>query len=448
MVLTTLGETLGIESADDTTTDEIGFAKKGVCSIYLATVAADTGGSIFDTKLNATCATPRSPVNRSDNGGHGVDSHGIGTQLTDVRNQLALIKATSYAGEAAVARHGGDVVLCAVKLGQRPTQSNTELATAMQGNGLVVQLVGVGYGSTICVESSAKGDIVVEHPSGYNKLHPRLLKDVGLIPTEEAVAGWNLGDWTRLAMDREAHLRTVAQGIAQGIDEMIGALFINQYPSAVGIGGMEQTEAIARVDDRLHIGAVGPGVDVTLFCLRKAIHHTAEYFPLIDGKYHGMYTQAIVNALHVVVRTNAGTYPAPGGEGLLWLWGKAFGLGATHHNAFTLQGKEHDTIGTGGGMVVDGLGKEGQRVDVVTCCALEEVEVEVRTKGIAGVSTHSNHLTRLNRILFGAADEFNLPILVMILQLFYAAGGFAYEGVEVAVDSRVTVVIDDIKHVA
>ena len=240
----------------------------------------------------------------------------------------------------------------------------------------------------------------------------------------------------------------VAQGIAQGIDEMIGTFFVNQHPAAVDISGMEHAESIAGIDDRLHIGAIGPGIDVALFCLREAIDHTSEHFAPIYAEYHSMYTEAIVNSLHVVVGTYASTYPSPGCEGLLGMRWKAFGLGATHHTASTLPRKKHDTIGTRCGMVVNRFSKVGQGVDIVARSALKQVKMKMGTERVAGVTAHCNHLTSLYRVLFGATGEFNLPAFATILQLLDTARSLAYKGIEVAIDGRVTVVIDYIEHVA
>ena len=57
----------------------------------------------------------------------------------------------------------------------------------MQRNRLVVQLIGVGYRSAISVEGGAKRNIVIEHSSRNDKLHPWQLQDVSLIPAEETV---------------------------------------------------------------------------------------------------------------------------------------------------------------------------------------------------------------------------------------------------------------------
>ena len=74
--------------------------------------------------------------------------------------------------------------------------------------------------------------------------------------------------------------------------------------------------------------------------------------------------------------------------------------------------------------------------------------MQVRAKGISGITAQSDNLPGLDDIFARFGDNLYFPCLLFVLQVFHPAGYVAHKSTEVAVDCFIPVIICHIEHIA
>ena len=251
-----------------------------------------------------------------------------------------------------------------------------------------------------------------------------------------------------LSLHGKTDFRGVAQRIAQGIYKTVGTFLVDFHQPPVPVGGMQHAQAVAWLDERLHVLPVRPRVDIAVFFVGKAVYHATEYLLAVYLEYHGVHAVAVAYPVHMVVSTDTHAYQPPGGDRVRGTYRKRLAALFPVHRSPARLREQHDAFGAGGNGVFHPFHKERQRVDVISRGGLNHIQMQVRAEGVARIAAERYHLPCLYRIFPRFGSNLHFPALLFVLQRFHPAGYIAHKSAEVAVDSRIAAVVGHIEHVA
>jgi len=92
--------------------------------------------------------------------------------------------------------------------------------------------------------------------------------------------------------------------------------------------------------------------------------------------------------------------------------------------------------------------EERQGVYAVAGLVLYDIQVQMRSEGVSGITAQSNDLSDTHGIFIGAGRDVHLPTFTGILQVFHPLRHLAHKGTEVAVDGGIAVVVGHMEHIA
>ena len=161
-----------------------------------------------------------------------------------------------------------------------------------------------------------------------------------------------------------------------------------------------------------------------------------------------MHAVAVAHSVHMVIGTDSCTYQSPGSNrpGRIYRESPVYLLSV--HHAFARLGKQNDAFGTGSDIVLHLLHKKRQRVDIISCCRLNHIQMQVRAERVTRVAAKGYHLPRLYRIFPRFGGNLHFPAFLFILQVFHPSGYIAHKCAEVSVDSGITVIVVHIEHIS
>lgn len=439
---------LRVKLADQVATDGIGLSEQGVPPVYGAPIGADAGLLVLRLEDDATGAPPLRRVYGSDDRRNRIDGDRIGAQLADGDLHKALLQRASDAVFPATGVDARHVVFRTVRQRQ-PAQADAQLASLVQRDARVVQAVGESDVAAVGTHGIVQPDIVVEHAAGKHQLQPRLLQVVHPVPPEHVLLPMPGGtDFRPLALHREAHTGGVSQRIRERIDQPVRALLVDGEQSAVAVGGVEHTQAVARLDERLHVLSVRPRIDVAVLLVGKPVYLAAEHLLAVHLEHHRLHAIPVVHAVHVVVGTDADSDNAPCGHGLRGVQRVAFVLLRSVHHPFAGLREEHDSFGARSGRVLHLPHEKRQRVHIFVRRRLQHIQMQMRSEGVARIAAQGDDLPRLDGIFVRSGDNLHLPALLFVLKLLHPLRHLADKGAEVAVDGGIAIIIHDIEHIA
>ena len=155
---------------------------------------------------------------------------------------------------------------------------------------------------------------------------------------------------------------------------------------------------VSRLDERLHILAVCPRIDIAVFLVCKAVYRTAEDFLAVHFENHRLHAIFILHSVHIIISTDACTNQSPGGNGFRRMCRKSPSRLLTFHHSFARLRKQHDTFGTRGSLVLHFVHEERQWVYIFVRSRLYHIQMQVRTERVSGVSAQSYYLTGFHGI--------------------------------------------------
>ena len=161
-----------------------------------------------------------------------------------------------------------------------------------------------------------------------------------------------------------------------------------------------------------------------------------------------MHAVAVAHPVHVVIGTNSRAYQSPGRDRFCGAGRESLMYLLSVYHTFARLRKQDDTFGMRGDIVFHFFHKERQRVNIVSRCRLNHIQMQVRAERVARIAAKGYHLPCLYRIFPRLGSNLHFPAFLFILQIFHPSGYIAYKRAEVAVDSGIAVIVIHIEHIA
>ena len=216
-------------------------------------------------------------------------------------------------------------------------------------------------------------------------------------------------------MDGEIVFGPVAVIVGQNIGETIGALLVETHNTTVETG-MQDGQAETFLAVGLHIPhmitapmeVVAPDIHLGLAADGDAVHIGAEHLATIDQQPRVADTVMVIGGFTIVVGPKGKAYPAPccklateRPNGVLLLdvgLAEAEGLlgKPSVENSLAIHGNGHKGMGLRGYGIGNEMGQAGQRVAHYPRMGIVKLEVQVGSRGIAGIAANGYQFARLD----------------------------------------------------
>ena len=112
-----------------------------------------------------------------------------------------------------------------------------------------------------------------------------------------------------------------------------------------------------------------------------------------------MHAVAVAHPVHVVIGTNSRAYQSPGRDRFCGAGRESLMYLLSVYHTFARLRKQDDTFGMRGGIVFHFFHKERQRVNIVSRCRLNHIQMQVRAERVARIAAKGYHLPCLYRII-------------------------------------------------
>ena len=437
----------GVETADKVALHGVGPAEQGILPVDGAAIRAEACPPVAHFQHDAPRALPGFGVDRRQRGRHSVDGHGVRAQFAHVGLHPSVLVASAHVVFLTPRGHARHVVLRRI-LHRTTAQGDAQPAGTVQGDGPRVQPISPGHVAAVGPHAIVQPHVIVQPPAGDDHLQAGLLQDVHPVPMQRVLLPVLHRTYLHPPPhDGERHVRRVAQRIAQRIAEAVGSFLVNRHPAPLPVAIVQHAQAVARVDERLHILPVCPRIDIPVLLRTEAVDHTAEHLLAVHLEHHRVHAVAVGRTLHVVIRPDGRTHLSPSLHRLRCLERKRLRLLPPVHHPLARPGKEHDAQRARRRVVLHIRPEQRQRVHTVARLVLHHIQMQVRAERITRVPTQSNHLPRPHGILARLGRDVHLPALLGILPLLHPAGNVAHKSAEVPIDGRITIVIRHMQHI-
>ena len=160
-----------------------------------------------------------------------------------------------------------------------------------------------------------------------------------------------------------------------------------------------------------------------------------------------MHAITVAHPIHMVISADSHSNQSPGCDRLCWTYRKGLARLFSVYHPFARLRKQDDALGMRSSVVFHFFHKKRQRINIIPCCRLNHIQMQMRAERISRIPAKGYHLPCLYRIFSRFGNDLHFPTLLFILQFFHSPGHIACKSTEVAVDSGITVIIIHIKHI-
>ena len=156
----------------------------------------------------------------------------------------------------------------------------------------------------------------------------------------------------------------------------------------------------------------------------------------------------IAHSIHIVIRLDACTYHTPCFHRTSGVRKNHFIFLLTIHYSFTKLRKKHYAVRFRSTRIFYFRFEKRHGIYIISRLRFKNIQMKMRSEWIAGIPTPCYLLSRFYWILIRFGDNLYFPVFIFILQFFHPFGNRGNKTAQMTIDSRITVMIADIKYIA